>query len=227
MSKLLKAQEEMNQRGKNLFSDAAAQAAADSTSAPHGPEKETKSGPSIVPAAAAVQKRQAMEQKSGFKLALLVTCLVAFFGLTLLILNLKLMDELRISRQSSLQLATNLQSLEGRLSKLEGFTGEFKKQTQQETENFRDRLMEIKDSMAGYDANLTDIAAQLSALKEGLKGIQTSLDANNTQLTEIKTTSANLQEKLKSLDSLNHSLKDQYDELRGMMRLSTTPAESK
>ena len=182
MSKLLKAQEEMNQRGKNLFSDAA-QTASGSTGATSTQEKETKSGPSIVAAAAAVQKRQALEQKSDFKLALLVTCLVAFFGLTLLILNLKLMDELRISRQSSLQLATNLQSMEGRLSKLEGFTGEFKKQTQQETENFRDRLMEIKDSMAGYDANLTEISTQLSALKEGLNGIQTSLNTNSAQLT--------------------------------------------
>ena len=54
--------------------------------------------------------------------------------------------------------------------------------------------------MAGNNANMTDIAAQLGALKDSLSSIKGSLEESRTELKSMNSQNTGIKEKLKNLD---------------------------
>ncbi len=211
MSKILKVQEEMKGHNFNFVSAAVEKMAGE------------KSGNSFAASLAHTGFRQAggPSPKLGLLISILSGSAVVGFSLALLLVNMKMLDQVKTNSHSSLQLDHELSQLNQRLAKLEQFTGDFKEMAVKDHEDFRGRLTQIKGSMTHQENDLLTIDEHIKGLQGNISQISGTIQQNADEIAEIKHNSNLLQAKLSSLNSMGQNLKGQYDELRGMLRLTT------
>ena len=167
----------------------------------------------------------ASQPDTRFPIAVLV--LVSFLGLALLVLNLRLLEEIRFERQILTALSMNVEKLVNRMANLDKVVLDFKEQSLEQVVGLKSAVNELSDALTTRETAAVGLSHEIDGLASGLEQVNAVLQENKIDMTAVQDNSKKIESKLDELNSANQNLLAQVAEMKGILKPPVAGAEVK
>ena len=194
MSKILKAQNEVKQNQPNVHSAALPENPPQSSAAPqaeisHPEDIAVKQEPRETGG------RLKPDQQRSTTLILLA----ALLALSSLVLNIKLLDEVRENHDSFMLFAASVHEQDQKINSMENILSEARKKTDDQMEDLKTHLYDLNTTVKNSEAQILKQSALIEGIKNDFKEMHAAVKNSETRILELSDSADVLKDQVKEL----------------------------